>query len=167
MLSECYGQYCQMLFHDDVSSQDVVTRGGKLVYLYKRPGKRVIVNDSGQLMVGPSLIEATLQQNTAGDALLGCCLCCSCAVHVQASLASPLSCPAAYHACWILLAKHALVLKENPKVRRQVSSHELLDGQSSSGCSACTALTGSLQVCSVSHTSLGPSISCLVSVHLG
>ena len=46
--------------------QDVVTRGGKLFYLYKRPGKRVIVNDFGHMMVCPTLIEATLQQNTAG-----------------------------------------------------------------------------------------------------
>ena len=46
--------------------QDVVTRGGKLLYLYKRPGKRVIVNDFGHMMVCPTLIEATLQQNTAG-----------------------------------------------------------------------------------------------------
>ncbi len=45
--------------------QDVVTRGGKLFYLYKRPGKRVIVNDFGHMMVCPTLIEATLQQNTA------------------------------------------------------------------------------------------------------
>lgn len=49
-----------------VSMQDVVTRGGKLLYLYKRPGKRVIVNDSGHMMVGPSMLEFTLQQNTAG-----------------------------------------------------------------------------------------------------
>lgn len=47
--------------------QDVVTRGGKLFYLYKRPGKRVIVNDFGHMMVCPTLIEATLQQNTAGN----------------------------------------------------------------------------------------------------
>ena len=49
------------------SMQDVVTRGGKLLGLYKRPGKRVIVNDSGHMMVGPAMIEYTLQQNTAGD----------------------------------------------------------------------------------------------------
>ncbi len=50
----------------DPNVQDVVTRGGKLFYLYKRPGKRVIVNDLGHMMVCPTLIEATLQQNTAG-----------------------------------------------------------------------------------------------------
>ena len=43
-----------------------MTRGGKLLYLYKRPGKRVIVNDKGHMMVGPAMIEFTLQQNTAG-----------------------------------------------------------------------------------------------------
>ena len=52
-----------------VRVQDVVTRGGKLFYLYKRPGKRVIVNDSGHMMVGPSMLEFTLQQNTAGTSL--------------------------------------------------------------------------------------------------
>ena len=50
----------------DLNVQDVVTRGGKLFYLYKRPGKRVIVNDFGHMMVCPTLIEATLQQNIAG-----------------------------------------------------------------------------------------------------
>ena len=47
--------------------QDVVTRGGKFLYMYKRPGKRVIVNDFGHMMVCPSLIETSLQQNTAGE----------------------------------------------------------------------------------------------------
>jgi len=46
--------------------QDVVTRGGKFFYLYKRSGKRVLVFDSGHMMVGPSMIEATVQQHTAG-----------------------------------------------------------------------------------------------------
>ncbi|DBB01839.1 TPA: hypothetical protein ACH3X1_000447 [Trebouxia sp. C0004] len=49
-----------------INNQDVVTRGGKLFYLYKRPGKRVIVNDFGHMMVCPTLIEATLQQDIAG-----------------------------------------------------------------------------------------------------
>ncbi|DBB14802.1 TPA: hypothetical protein ACH3X3_004411 [Trebouxia sp. C0006] len=52
-----------------INNQDVVTRGGKLFYLYKRPGKRVIVNDFGHMMVCPTLIEATLQQNTAGQSV--------------------------------------------------------------------------------------------------
>ncbi|KAA6425605.1 MAG: hypothetical protein FRX49_04502, partial [Trebouxia sp. A1-2] len=52
-----------------INNQDVVTRGGKLCYLYKRPGKRVIVNDFGHMMVCPTLIEATLQQNTAGQSV--------------------------------------------------------------------------------------------------
>ncbi|DBB14800.1 TPA: hypothetical protein ACH3X3_004409 [Trebouxia sp. C0006] len=52
-----------------INNQDVVTRGGKLFYLYKRPGKRVIVNDFGHMMVCPTLIEATLQQNTAGQSI--------------------------------------------------------------------------------------------------
>ena len=46
--------------------QDVVTRGGKFFFLYKRPGNRVIVNDGGHMMVSPSSIEASVQQSIAG-----------------------------------------------------------------------------------------------------
>ena len=46
--------------------QDVVTRGGKFFFLYKRPGNRVIVNDGGHMMVSPSAIEASVQQSLAG-----------------------------------------------------------------------------------------------------
>ena len=46
--------------------QDVVTRGGKFFFLYKRPGNRVIVNDGGHMMVSPSSIEASVQQSLAG-----------------------------------------------------------------------------------------------------
>ena len=46
--------------------QDVVTRGGKFLFLYKRPGKRVIVNDFGHFIVAPNSIEASIQQNTVG-----------------------------------------------------------------------------------------------------
>ena len=45
-------------------TQDIVTRGGKFVLLYKRPGHRVIVNTAGQMMVSPLSIEASVQQNT-------------------------------------------------------------------------------------------------------
>ena len=47
--------------------QDLVTRGGKFVFLYKRCGRRVIINDGGQMMVAPSSIEAWVQQNTIGE----------------------------------------------------------------------------------------------------
>ena len=46
--------------------QDVVTRGGKFVFLYKRPGKRVIVNDFGHFIVAPNSIEASIQQSAVG-----------------------------------------------------------------------------------------------------
>ena len=46
--------------------QDVVTRGGKFVALYKRPGKRIIVNNEGRLMVSPSSMEASIQQSIGG-----------------------------------------------------------------------------------------------------
>ena len=46
--------------------QDVVTRGGKFVFLYKRPGHRVIVKNAGQMMVSPSALEASVQQYLGG-----------------------------------------------------------------------------------------------------
>ena len=46
--------------------QDIVTRGGKFVFMYKRQGKRVIVNAKGHMMVSPSLIETWIQQHTVG-----------------------------------------------------------------------------------------------------
>ncbi len=46
--------------------QDVVTRGGKFVVLYKRPGKRIILNNEGRLMVSPSSMEASIQQSIGG-----------------------------------------------------------------------------------------------------
>lgn len=48
-------------------TQDIVTRGAKFLFMYKRPGKRVIVNDLGRLMVSPTSMEASVQQSTAGD----------------------------------------------------------------------------------------------------
>jgi len=46
--------------------QDVVTRGGKFFFLYKRPGHRVIVNDGGHMMVSPSSMEASVHASLAG-----------------------------------------------------------------------------------------------------
>ena len=48
--------------------QDVVTRGGKMVFLYSRPGQRVLVNSRGDLIVRPSWIEASLQRLPGGTA---------------------------------------------------------------------------------------------------
>lgn len=47
-------------------SQDVVTREGKLIFMYKRPGQRVIVNAAGHMMVRPTHIEASVQKATGG-----------------------------------------------------------------------------------------------------
>lgn len=47
--------------------QDVVTREGKLLFLYKRPGQRVIVDAKGRLIVRPSHLEASVQRDTAGE----------------------------------------------------------------------------------------------------
>lgn len=46
--------------------QDVVTREGKMLCLYKRPGKRVIVDASGRLIIRPTHMEASVQKQTAG-----------------------------------------------------------------------------------------------------
>lgn len=52
--------------------QDVVTREGKLLYLYKRPGQRVIVDAKGRLIVRPTHIEASVQRDTAGSCNVLC-----------------------------------------------------------------------------------------------
>ena len=46
--------------------QDVVTRGGKFVFLYKRPGRRVMLNAFGQMMVAPTLLETSVRRSTTG-----------------------------------------------------------------------------------------------------
>ncbi|DBA97087.1 TPA: hypothetical protein ACH3X1_014857 [Trebouxia sp. C0004] len=46
-----------------INDQDVATRGGEFVFLYKRPGHRVIANNAGHMMVSPSSIEASVQQS--------------------------------------------------------------------------------------------------------
>ncbi|KAL3149444.1 hypothetical protein ABBQ32_002237 [Trebouxia sp. C0010 RCD-2024] len=52
-----------------INDQDVVTRGGKFLFLYKRPGKRVIVNDFGHFIVAPNSIEASIQQSAGGQSV--------------------------------------------------------------------------------------------------
>ena len=47
-------------------SQDVVTREGKMLFLYKRPGQRVILNAAGHMMVRPTHMEASVQKSTGG-----------------------------------------------------------------------------------------------------
>lgn len=42
--------------------QDSVSQTGKLLWLYKRCGQRVIVNDRGDLIVRPSSLETRLEQ---------------------------------------------------------------------------------------------------------
>lgn len=57
--------------------QDVVTREGKLLFLYKRPGHRVIVDAKGRLIIRPTHIEASVQRDTAGAVhsliVVNCC----------------------------------------------------------------------------------------------
>lgn len=59
---------CRRLFNSSSSYllQDVVTRGGKFLFMYKRPGRRVIVNNTGRMMVCPSHLEQSIQQDTVG-----------------------------------------------------------------------------------------------------
>lgn len=47
-----------------------MTRGGKLLFLYKRPGQRVIVDASGRMIVRPSHMEASVQQSAAGQSCI-------------------------------------------------------------------------------------------------
>ncbi len=64
--------------------QDVVTRGGKMVFLYSRPGQRVLVNSRGDMIVRPSWVEASLQRLPGGTAST-LCLITMHAPHLQAS----------------------------------------------------------------------------------
>lgn len=69
----CSGSNKVMLFIMQTVSQnvlpwqDIVTRGGKMVFLYKRPGQRVILNDFGHMMVRPTHMESSVQRTTAGE----------------------------------------------------------------------------------------------------
>ena len=44
----------------------MVAQGGKMWILYKRPGQRVLINPSGDLIVRPSYTEITMQQRPFG-----------------------------------------------------------------------------------------------------
>ncbi|KAL3142108.1 hypothetical protein ABBQ32_004726 [Trebouxia sp. C0010 RCD-2024] len=50
-----------------INDQDVVTRGGKMIMLYSRPGQRVLVNSRGDMIVRPSWVEASLQRLPGGS----------------------------------------------------------------------------------------------------
>ena len=58
-LQSCHSHKCYV-------AQDVVTRGGKMVFLYSRPGQRVLVNSRGDMIVRPSWVEASLQRLPGG-----------------------------------------------------------------------------------------------------
>ncbi|KAK9866320.1 hypothetical protein WJX84_007327 [Apatococcus fuscideae] len=49
-----------------INDQDLVARGGKLGYMYKRPGQRVLINHTGDIIVRPSYTEVTMQQKPFG-----------------------------------------------------------------------------------------------------
>ncbi|KAA6429424.1 MAG: hypothetical protein FRX49_00818 [Trebouxia sp. A1-2] len=52
-----------------INDQDVVTREGKMLFLYKRPGQRVILNASGHMMVRPTHMEASVQKSVGGQSV--------------------------------------------------------------------------------------------------
>ncbi|KAK9829664.1 hypothetical protein WJX72_007213 [[Myrmecia] bisecta] len=52
-----------------INDQDAIPRTGKLVCLYKMPGHRVIINLKGDLVVRPSMLEATLRMRFGGGKL--------------------------------------------------------------------------------------------------
>ncbi|KAK9823190.1 hypothetical protein WJX72_000942 [[Myrmecia] bisecta] len=45
-----------------INDQDAVARGGKFVWLYKRPGQRVLIDAAGNIVVRPVFVELTVQQ---------------------------------------------------------------------------------------------------------
>lgn len=45
-----------------IDDQDVVARGGKFFFVYKRPGHRVLFNSYGDLIVRPTFVEANVQR---------------------------------------------------------------------------------------------------------
>ncbi|KAK9837540.1 hypothetical protein WJX84_004530 [Apatococcus fuscideae] len=49
-----------------INDQDVVARRGKLLFMYKRPGHRAIINSRGDLIVRPSYAEASVQRVPGG-----------------------------------------------------------------------------------------------------
>ena len=52
---------------DLINDQDLISRHGKWLTLYKRPGKRVIINAHGDLIVRPSAVEASYQRVQCGS----------------------------------------------------------------------------------------------------
>ena len=40
-----------------------------MLFLYKRPGQRVILNAAGHMMVRPTHMEASVQKTTGGQSL--------------------------------------------------------------------------------------------------
>ncbi|KAK9824760.1 hypothetical protein WJX74_005593 [Apatococcus lobatus] len=52
-----------------INDQDVIARRGKLWFLYKRAGHRVIINARGDLIVRPSFAEANVQRVPGGGSI--------------------------------------------------------------------------------------------------
>ena len=43
-----------------INDQDAVARSGKLLWLFKRPGERVLMNSKGDMLVCPGFLEAAV-----------------------------------------------------------------------------------------------------------
>ena len=52
---------------DLINDQDAISRWGKFLTVYKRPGHRVIINHAGDLIVRPSFVEASYQRKQFGE----------------------------------------------------------------------------------------------------
>lgn len=50
-----------------INDQDVLTREGKMLFLYKRPGQRVILNAAGHMMVRATRMEISVQKSAGGQ----------------------------------------------------------------------------------------------------
>ena len=49
----------------------MVARRGKMIFMFKRPGHRVIINARGDLIVRPTYAEASVQRTPGGESLQG------------------------------------------------------------------------------------------------
>jgi hypothetical protein len=50
-----------------INDQDTVPRSGKFLFMYKRPGQRVLINSDGDMIVRPSFVEASVQRRATSS----------------------------------------------------------------------------------------------------
>jgi hypothetical protein len=50
-----------------INDQDTVPRAAKFLFMYKRPGQRVLINSDGDMIVRPSYVESSVQKRTTSS----------------------------------------------------------------------------------------------------